>query len=425
MRGPDDVIDEAGLRLSSNSRPGKPVRLVRGEGAAVWDAAGRRYVDLSSQTMNLLFGQCHPRINAAIAQQLGTLTFADQDFQHDAYPQAMQALAPFVPQALTTYNFRLSDGSSGVECAVKMARRARGRGRVLTFDGIYLGQNTQSLHLRGWGSRRTEVLVGSHEDVVFAPLPRPQFELDFEHSPAENGAAACELIERMHDTLACVLIDPLMISSGVTMGRGMAQLVHRVIACAHRFDVPVILDECQTFGWVPDGTLARHFGFDADLLVLGKGVGGGMPLSVCISKPRYDGLEWGDADYTNGGTLAAMAGLLATCELLNEAQTRERVAQLESVIDGWAAEMGARLGPRIATRGIGLIRAIQLRGLADEDEARAAAVALVARCLERGLIVRKHTDCITLKPSLTTDPAELRDALVTLGHELINQLEAQ
>src|SRR4029077_10285235 len=155
------------------------------------------------------------------------------------------------------YNFRMNDGSSGVECAIKMARRVRQKPGILTFDGIYVGQNAQSLHLRGWGTRRAEILVGSSEDVVFAPVPRPNYSVPLEAAPAENGKAACRLIEEFHDKLACVLIDPIMISSGVTMGRDMPGLVRTVIECAHRFDVPVVLDEGQTFGWGPNGPLTR------------------------------------------------------------------------------------------------------------------------------------------------------------------------
>ena len=415
-------VHKSGLRLSTNSRPSKAVRLVRGVGAAVWDAEGRRYVDLSSQTMNLLFGQCHPVINQAIERQLATLTFADQDFEHDAYPEAMSRLAAFLPPHLTTFNFRLCDGSSAVECAVKMARRARDRGRILTFEGIYLGQNTQSLHLRGWGERRKELLVGSQEDVVFAPLPRPDFDQPFDASPAENGATACEMIDRLHESLACVIIDPVMISAGVTKGRGLHRLVHRVIACAHRHDVPVILDECQTFGWVPDGTLARHYGFDADLLVLGKGIGGGMPLAVCVSRPRYDGLKWGDADYTNGGTLAAMAGMLATCELLESPATRAHVAEMANEVSLLEARLSLSLGDQVATRGIGLIRAIQLREFPSEEDACAAAVAVSRRCLTRGVIVRSHTDCLTLKPPLSAELTDLREAFAILEHEIRHEM---
>lgn len=411
-----------GRRISSNSRPDKAIEFVRGAGATLWDARGIKYVDLSSQTMNLLLGQCHDEVAQAIHRQLTTLTFIDQQFQHALYQQAMDALSKMLPSALSVFNFRMNDGSSAVECAVKMARRLRRRGKVLTFDGIYVGQNTQCLHLRGWGQRRSEVLFGSTEDVVFAPLPRPDFAVPLVTASHENGEAACDLIRQLHADLACVLIDPVMISSGVTMGRDMPGLVHAVIAEAHRHSVPVVLDECQTFGWVPGGTLSRHFGFDADIVVLGKGIGGGMPLAVCALKPELDGLEWGDADYTNGGTLAAMAGLVSTCAVLARPETCRHVAAVTEDIAAFCHRLEHRYGGQVATRGIGLIRAVQLCGRTLHASMLAAA-RVSAACLASGVILRKHMDCLTLKPPITIGLSELGEAMNTLEKCIGTELE--
>lgn len=418
---PTPATTSSTFTLASNCRATRPITVTHGAGVAVWDSKGRRYIDLSSQTMNLLMGQCHPEINEAIAQQLHTLSFIDQDFGCATYEEAMRALAPSLPRHLTVFNFRMSDGSSGVECAIKMARRARGRGRVLTFDGIYVGQNTQSLHLRGWGPKRSELLHGSTEDVVFAPVPRPDYRLSLDQAPNETGERAGALIDEHHEALACVLVDPVMISSGVTMGRAMPTLLRAVIERAHAHDVPVVVDECQTFGWVPDGTLSRHLGLDADFVVLGKGIGGGMPLSVCAARQSLDGLEWGDADYTNGGTLAAMAGLLATCRILARDETRANATGLEDDIDVACSALTRKLGARVATRGIGLIRAIQLHADNSVSAGQAATQRVVARALANGVIVRRHLDCLTLKPAVVADRDDVRHALDTLVDAIIGE----
>lgn len=414
-------------RLSSNTLPRKRVALVQGRGALLWDAEGREYVDLCSQTMNLLLGQAHHSVVRAVQEQLELLTFIDQDFPHPIYERAMDALAPFLPQALSIFNFRMNDGSSAVECAVKMCRLHRNRSgivrdTVLTFDGIYLGQNVQSLHLRGWGDSRREVLVGSHDTVLFAPVPRPDFSVPFEHAPAENGEAAAAMIRKHHDRLACVLIDPVMISSGVTMGRGMQHLLRVVTQEARRFGVPVVLDECQTFGWVPGGTMARTDGVHVDLLTLGKGVGGGLPLSICVARPEFDGLAWGDADYTNGGTLIAMAALLATIETVLQPETIQRVANLTALLDEFCSDLD--LECEFATRGIGLIRAVQLLPGSAERAGAAAAARVADACLDRGVLVRRHADCVTLKPPVCIEPHELSRGLAVLRQALTAEQEA-
>lgn len=114
------------LKLSHNTLPNKGVKIVRAKGEIFWDEENKEYVDLSSQTFNLLFGQCNSYINKQIIKQLNECSFIDQDFVSEKHQEAMHALHKFIPLKLTRFNFRLNDGSSAVEAAVKQARRATG-----------------------------------------------------------------------------------------------------------------------------------------------------------------------------------------------------------------------------------------------------------------------------------------------------------
>ncbi len=399
------------LTLSKNIRPTNGVTVSHGEGAIFWDGHGRRYIDLSSQTMNVLFGQRHPRIREAVGSLLDRYTFFDQDFQNPLYEQAMTALASLLPSQLTTFNLRMNDGSSAVECAVKQARRYRARPRVLTVDGIYLGENAQTIHFRGWGQRPEDMLLGGSEDVVFAPMPYPDYDIPFCEAAAENGTAIAALIAAQHERLACVLVDPVMISCGVTTGRDMGTLLRTVDRACKTYSVPLIFDECQTFGWVPHHTLANYYGIDVDLLVLAKGVGGGLPLSVCASRPEFDNLCFGDADYTNGGTPAAIAGLICTCELLSSSAEAEHFERLMRELRTRLLQLETESRGRVRVRGVGLIWAIQVC-IADEWEANCRmAKAAAAASLRRGLYVRTHGANLTLKPPRAISLEQLGEAL--------------
>jgi 4-aminobutyrate aminotransferase-like enzyme len=399
------------LRPSGNTAPRRGVRIARASGSRFWDDQGREYIDISSQTVNVLMGQVHPQSLAAAEAALERLTFVDQDFDCDIYDRAYERLAAVVPGHLKVVNLRMNDGSSAVECAVKQARRHRGRPTVLTIKGIYLGQNAQSIHFRGLGEPRRDHLIGSSESVIFAPLPRPRHDLDFDHASDENGAALEALIRRHHDELACVLIDPVMISSGVFGGRDMAALCARARSACDAHGVPLVFDECQSFGWVPGNTLSARWNIPSDMMCLAKGMAGGLPLAACLSTDAFDNLEFGDADYTTGGGVASVAAMAAICETLAD---RADAARFEALVEHFTSRLEdevARRGPHLRTRGVGLIRCVEL--ISPETAARAASLvrSAAALAMREGLYVRTYGGAFGLKPNRMATPDDLDAAL--------------
>ncbi|KJS17072.1 MAG: hypothetical protein VR78_06585 [Hoeflea sp. BRH_c9] len=385
------------------------MEFVRGEGVHFWDSCGRRYTDLSSQTMNTLLGQRHPAVTAAVGREMDNSTFSDQDFASPLHDGARDALASLLPPQLEVLNLRINDGSSAVECAVKQARRARGRGKILTIKGIYLGQNNLSIHMRGLGERPMDLLMGGSEDIVFAPIPLPDLSVPFEYADAENGQALSELIGIHADTLACVVLDPIMVSSGVFGGRGLASLLRRAAEACQRLKVPLIFDECQTFGWVPDFTLANHWDIPVDMMALGKGIAGGLPLAACASRPQFDNLDFGDADYTNGGHNLSVAACHATCQFISRS---DELSRFRSVCEAMAGILEDEIGRRkglLATRGVGLIRCIEMRPAFADPVAFCQALAKLL--MERGIFVRTYGPCIGLKPPRIIEAEQIVDAL--------------
>ncbi|MGC4853334.1 aminotransferase class III-fold pyridoxal phosphate-dependent enzyme [Micromonospora sp. DT4] len=406
-----------GPRLSRNTRPRRGhVSLVGGRGAVFRDVHGTEYVDLCSQTVNLLFGQAHPAINRSVVERLAEYTFFDQDFDSPEDRRAVEQLSSLLPAELLAFNTKMCNGSDAVESAVKQARRATGHSRVITLRGIYLGQSSQTINLRGLGTRPADILNGSTEDVVFAPLPYcPEHDHDPLACPLENGQAICDLVDRHRDELACVLLDPLMLSSGVCTGRAMPVLLRRVREHTRKLGVPLVLDESQTFGWVPEHTLATHWGVTPDALVLAKGVAGGFPLAITAAQDRLDTLEWGEADYTNGGHPAAIAALAATCRLLRDPAEQQHFATLVGVLD---EELADGWGGVVRSRGVGLIRVVEpLEQGRPIDPARVRQLA--DDCLKRGVYVRPYGTALGVKPPRVITPDQLRDSLRVIREVLV------
>lgn len=408
---------------SSNSAPTKSIRIERGLGEFFWDSKGNRYIDVSSQTMNLLLGQSNKEINEVIKSQLDELTFVDQDFCCSVYDQAIAELFGMVPAHLDVVNLRMSDGSSAVECAIKMASKATGKTTILTMKGIYLGQTAQTILIRGWGQSRSEIMSGLRQPFIHAPSPRPNFNINFDSAPDENGDSMRALIREHKDELSCIILDPVMISDGVTMGRGLDVLIRKSIAEARMFSIPVILDECQTFGWVPGYTLSNFYKFEPDFLILGKGIGGGLPLSICLTHQKFNNLTWGDADFTNGGTLAAIRAMHKTCEILKRKDTRLHFKRLSLMLDEWGTALQRRADSKIYIRGVGLIRAINLRVSSIETENISVVKELSSRLLEKGIYIRSHQDCLTIKPPIVISEASLSNALQIIEDHLVGVLK--
>ncbi|KAF0824287.1 aminotransferase class III-fold pyridoxal phosphate-dependent enzyme [Cytobacillus firmus] len=381
--------------LSKNTTPRKQFRLVGGEGAIFWNELNQEVVDLSSQTVNLLFGQKHPHINAAIAEQMDKFTFVDEDFLSDIHEEAVNRIYRLIPGNLSSINIRMNDGSSAVECAVKQAKKATGNTTVLTCEGIYLGQNTQTINLRGWGPKREEILIGSKEDVLFAPLPLVVNNNVVAEKRSDIFTQLENMVVQNKDRLACILLDPVMLSYGICAAPFLQDYLKLASRLSKEYNIPFILDESQSYGWVPENTLAKHWDLDPDAIVLAKGLAGGLPLSVCASKPELDQLERGDADYTHGGHPYSIAAMIATCDLIEQEENSfiEKYKLVENLLSKFCSARS-----NVETFGVGLIRAIQVTKYSDLDSNIELTRYIAAEALKKGVYIRTYNNTLGFKP---------------------------
>jgi 4-aminobutyrate aminotransferase-like enzyme len=398
-------------KLSKNTIPKKKFRLVGGEGAVFWNEKNQFVIDLSSQTVNLLFGQKHPYINAAIVEQMQKFTFVDEDFLSDLHIKAVNRLYDFLPENLSSINIRMNDGSSAVECAVKQAKKFTGKTTVLTCEGIYLGQNTQTISLRGWGPRREEILIGTQEKVIFAPLPL----INNNNIPAIEREDIFHQLEKIvdenHESLACILLDPVMLSYGICSAPFLKEYIKKANSLSKKYNIPFILDESQSYGWVPNHTLTKHWDLEVDAIVLAKGVAGGLPLSVCASTPQLDQLERGDADYTHGGHPYSVAALLATCDLIEKEE--QDFINLCSFVEQILSEYSSDR-PYVETYGVGLIRAIQVVKYDSIDKNIELAKKIASIALEKGVYIRTYNNTLAVKPPRVITRNQISQAINTL-----------
>lgn len=357
---------------------GPPQRvLVRGEGCYVWDADGRRYLDLLAGIAVNALGHAHPLVQAAVSAQLATLGHVSNFF---ATPPQI-ALAEKLLDLLGHQGrvFFTNSGTEANEAAFKATRRT-GRTRIVSTVGAFHGRSMGALAIT-WKPAYRERFEPLPGDVVFVPY---------------GDVAALEAA--VTDETAAFVVEPVQGENGVVEAPpGYLEAARHITAAKGAL---LWIDEVQT-GVGRTGAWFAHAasGVVPDLVTLAKGLGAGFPIGACIGVGASATLlEPGDHGTTFGGNpVAAMAGLATVTAI-------ERDGLLEHVTragDALAKEVSALGHPGIDhVRGRGLLRGIALRS--------AIAPKVAAAALDAGFIVNAPTpDTIRLAPPLVVSSAQL------------------
>jgi adenosylmethionine-8-amino-7-oxononanoate aminotransferase len=310
------------------------IPVARGQGAWLYDFEGRRYLDAISSWWVNLFGHAHPRINAAIKDQLDRLEQVIlAGFTHAPVVELSERLAALTGNTLG-HCFYASDGSSAVEIALKMSFhywRNHGqpeKNRFLCLAGSYHGETLGTLGVSD---------VALYKEV-YAPLLRQAITVPSPDArQAEPGESAVEVAQRaattleatleaQHEAIAALIVEPL-VQGATGMAMHDPEYLRLARALCDRYRVHLIADEIMV-GFGRTGTLFAHeqAGVRPDFLCLSKGLTGGyLPLSVVLTKDDVFAAFYDDAvtrgflhshSYT-GNPLACRAAL-ATLDIFAE-----------------------------------------------------------------------------------------------------------
>ena len=360
-----------------------PVTLVRGEGSAVWDDAGREYLDFVGGWATATLGHSHPALADAIAEQARTLIQVSNAFY--TVPQVELARL-LIDNSCMDRVFFCNSGAEAVEGAIKVARRYG----KLHRDGAYeVITALDSFHGR---TLATVAATGQpHYQEGFTPLTP-----GFVHVPFDSIDA---IVEATNERTAAVLLEPVQGEGGVNVPS--PHYLRQVREWCDANGLLLMFDEVQT-GVGRLGTLFGYqtFGVEPDVMSLAKGLGGGVPIGAFLVKDAADALTFGDHGSTFGGNPLACAAARAVME-----------TALAEDIPGRALAAGERLRSRLQAaadrqdaivdvRGMGLLDAVEFRDEIAGD--------VLAACLERGLLVnRVRPNALRLMPPLVVTDDEI------------------
>ncbi len=370
-----------------------PLAIAGGQGVEVWDADGRRYLDFSSQLVNVNIGHQHPRVVAAIREQADVLTTIAPAHANEARAHAAELILDLAPACFSKVFFT-NGGADANENAIRMARLATGREKIVSTYRSYHGNTGAAIVATGDWRRMPNEFSRGHVHVFGPYLYRTEF---WSRTPEEESERALRHLERTiqaegAETVAAILIETIPGTAGVLVPP--TGYLAGVRAIADRYGILLILDEVMA-GFARAG---EWFAFDAfdvrpDLITFAKGVNsgyvplGGVIVSESIVSAFDDRVFPGGLTYS-GHPLAA-ASAVATIETMRDERIVENAQSIGQRVIGPRLADLALTSPLVGeVRGRGVFWAIELvSDRANRSPLPAAEIGSIkADLLERGLL---------------------------------------
>ncbi|GAA2571393.1 acetylornithine transaminase [Pseudonocardia hydrocarbonoxydans] len=361
-----------------------PLTLVRGSGAQVWDADGRRYLDLLGGIAVNALGHAHPAVVEAVSRQVATLGHTSNLYITEPPLALSERLLELLGQPGRV--LLCNSGAEANEAAFKIARRT-GRGGVVAAEHAFHGRTMGALALTGQTPKR----------VPFEPLVPGVSHVPYGDVAALDAAVGADT--------AAVFLEPIMGEAGaVTPPAGYLAAAREITAARGAL---LVLDEVQT-GIGRTGSWFAHqaAGVVPDVVTLAKGLGGGLPIGACIGLGAAgDLLEPGQHGTTFGGNPVCAAAALAVLDTIAADDLLEHVTMLGKTIAAGVESLGHPLVRGVD--GAGLLIGIVL------GEPVAAPLAAAAR--DAGFLVNNAApDRIRLAPPLVLTEAQAGEFLDVL-----------
>jgi acetylornithine/N-succinyldiaminopimelate aminotransferase len=367
---------------------------VRGEGSWLWDDTGKRYLDfIQGWAVNCL-GHAPSCVAEAVAEQAKLLITPSPAYYNAASLKLAKAL---VDLSCFDQVFFANSGAEANEGAIKLARKfgAKHKGgafEIITFEGGFHG--------------RTLATMSASGKQAFEPLFEPKV-AGFKKARLNDLASVKALI---NDNTVAVMLEPIQGEAGVWPATD--QFIQELRALTHEHGLLLIFDEIQT-GMGRTGKLFHyeHTSITPDIMTLGKGIGGGVPLAALLATEHASCFEHGDQGGTfNGNPLMCAAGF-AVLEEISKPEflkaATETGLHLESELQKFSARHG--LGE---VRGRGLLLALDLK--------LPIGAAIVAQALEAGLLLNSpQPDALRFMPALNVTREEIAEMIEGLDQILV------
>jgi acetylornithine/LysW-gamma-L-lysine aminotransferase len=367
----------------------RKVVIVRGEGARLWDEAGKEYIDCVGGQGAANLGHQNPYVSRAIQEQSQKLINCTELFYNDQRALLLETLARITPASINRF-FLCNSGTEAIEAAIKFARLAAGRTEIVATMRGYHGKTLGALSAT-WNKEYRQ---------PFEPLIP-----GFSHVPFDNLPKSCEAIS---GSTAAFLVEPIQGESGVRPGS--ADYFLGVQDHCRQTGALFILDEVQT-GFARTGKMfaLEHFGLQPDILCLAKSIAGGVPMgAIGISEAVASKLFKLAHTSTFGGNPLACAAANAAIQYIEDFHLPQR-----------AQELGQEFMTKLKRINSSRIREVRGMGLMVGIELKEKSGPYIHQLMEKGvLVLAAGPTVIRYLPPLVISGEEL-DRVAVLTAEVL------
>lgn len=421
-----------------------PVVWKRAKGVHVWDAEGKKYMDLTAAFGVAAAGHANANVVRAGQRQMATLLHA----MGDVHPHEQKARLACELSRLTFERWArdhrqtgiggqqrgkvifCNSGFEAVESALKTAILATGKRGVIVFEGAYHGLGYGALNATHREHFRGPFRSQLREFGQFVPYPDEEdvarIKLKKRRDKAARAVSGNEVENRIRQIfrrgqIGAILVEPVQARGGINVPPvGFLPMLRRL---CDEHDALLILDEIYTgFGRTGGWFACEHSRVIPDLICLGKALTGGFPLSACVGRADHMDAAWpasdGEAIHTSTflGNPVGCAMALAQINEIRRLKLVERSQSLGSFLLQQLASLQPPFSIRVSVRGLGLMVGVELI-LPDGQPATAASLQAIKRLLHRGYIFLPegaHANVISITPPLTITRSQLARAVTEL-----------
>jgi taurine--2-oxoglutarate transaminase len=411
----------------------EPLVVARAEGSRFWDAAGKEYLDFSCQLVATNLGHGNARVAEAIAAQAKSLAYAAPAFATEARARASLALVEVLPPGVNRLFFGTS-GTEANEAALKIARAATGRSKVVARYRSYHGSTAASISVTGEFRRRSIEKVQKVPGTVFAPdcyCYRCPFGLTY----PDCGVACAEYVDYQlsrEGDVAAMIVEPVVGTNGVIVP--VPEYLPRIRAITKKHDVLLIADEVMSaWGRVGEWFAVNHWNVVPDILTTAKGITGAMiPLGLTATTPAVHD-TFRENYFPHGHTYEAhpltLAPAVAAIEEYKRLHLLEKSRKDGEYLLQRLKEIQARHPSVGEVRGMGLFAAVELvknrttkEPFNTEDDKMAGRPLVIDQVT--GAMMKEGVFCIgwvshlVVAPPLIVTREEIDRGLAALDHAL-------
>lgn len=359
----------------------------RASNAELWDVEGRRYIDFASGIAVLNTGHVHPKIKAAIAEQLEKLTHACfQVTPYEGYVALAERLNEIAPGKTPKKTIFLSTGAEAVENAIKIARFHTKRSAVIAFSASFHGRTLACIALTGKTQPYKTGFGPMWPEVYHVPYP-----MAYHGVSVEDSLHAIEQLFKADvdpARVAAIIIEPVLGEGGFYAAP--TELLRKLRALCDQHGIVLIADEIQT-GFARTGRMfaIEHSGVEPDLMTVAKSIAGGVPLSAVVGKAQImDSPTPGGLGGTFAGSPLACAAGLAVLDVIREEKLLERADHIGKFMSSRLNGLQTRFPSIGEVRALGAMVAMEMvkNRRADQPDAELTR-ALVQTAGKHGLVL--------------------------------------